>query len=459
MAKNSKLPPIDIAKGRAPEEKTPSYVRSLRIENVRCFGSESQDLCFCDSDGVPNQWTILIGDNGTGKTTLLECLIGFEFIETKPPFESMGLTPRFTTWVFRRRDVHFARCGTDEWEMTLETEWGTTLSAKKRNPTTGICSVHRDGDLMMSDGSRAIAIPTFYSYGAARRMGATSLVEDSTDDATASLIDDSAELRNAEEWLLKLDYSASKPSEIRRSQRERFELVRFLLIDILPDVTDIRISAPTKQRPQPTAEFKTLDGWLPLDWVGYGYRTLIAWMVDFASRMVERYPRHKDPLKQPAVVLVDEIDLHLHPKWQRSLMTFLSKRFPNTQFIVTAHSPIFVQAATGANIVLLRRDEAKGHVVIENNPASIRGWRVDQLLTSDLFGLKTARPPDLEPSLIERKKLLSKSRLTSRDKTRLKQLEKEIGVLPDGETSDDARRNELLDRTLDALQRQLEGPV
>ena len=459
MAKNSKHLPIDIVKGRAPEEKTPEYVRSIRLENVRCFGSEPQELNFCNSEGSPSQWTILIGDNGTGKTTLLECLIGFELMTTKQPLAHLEHVPRFVSWELGQRDVHFARLGAHEWKMTIETEWGANLSAKRRKAGIGSCDFIVENTGSCQWGGSAHAIPTFYSYGAARRMGTTSLANGSADDATASLIDDSAELRNAEEWLLKLDYSASKRSEIRRSQRERFELVRNLLIDILPDVSDIRISDPTKQRPQPTAEFKTLDGWMPLEWIGYGYRTLIAWMVDFASRMVERYPRRKDPLKQPAVVLVDEIDLHLHPKWQRSLMTFLSKRFPNTQFIVTAHSPIFVQAATGANIVLLRRDEAKGHVVIENNPASIRGWRVDQLLTSDLFGFKTARPPDLEPSLIERKKLLSKSRLTSRDKTRLKQLEKEIGVLPDGETSDDARRNELLDRTLDALQRQLEGPV
>ena len=55
---------------------------------------------------------------------------------------------------------------------------------------------------------------------------------------------------------------------------------------------------------------------------------MIAWVVDFTSRMVERYPDSLDPLAEPAVVLVDEIDLHLHPKWQRELIGFLSERFP-----------------------------------------------------------------------------------------------------------------------------------
>src|SRR5207247_4303505 len=70
---------------------------------------------------------------------------------------------------------------------------------------------------------------------------------------------------------------------------------------------------------------------------------------DLASRLVERYPDSPDPLAEPAVVLVDEIDLHLHPQWQRKLMGFLSARFPSTQFIATAHSPLVVQAAAGAD--------------------------------------------------------------------------------------------------------------
>src|SRR5262249_20242655 len=158
-----------------------------------------------------------------------------------------------------------------------------------------------------------------------------------------------------------------------------------VLIRILPDVTDIRFTTPTQERPNPSVEFRTPYGWVPLRQLGYGYRTMIAWVVDFASRMVERYPDSPRPLAQPALALVDEIDLHVHPKWQRELIGFLTERFPNTQFIVTAHSPLIVQAATEANIALLKREG--DHVVIENHPETIRGWRVDQILTSDLFGL------------------------------------------------------------------------
>ncbi len=175
-----------------------------------------------------------------------------------------------------------------------------------------------------------------------------------------------------------------------------------------------------------------------------GYRTLIAWMVDLASRLFERYPDSPNPLAEPAVVLVDEIDLHLHPKWQRQLIGYLTERFPNTQFIVTAHSPLVVQSATDANIVVLRREG--DHVVIDNDVESIRGWRVDQILTSDLFGLETARPPQIEELLKERTALLSKPRLTTKDKARLRELESAIGPLPTGETKTEREALELIQR-------------
>ncbi len=143
-------------------------------------------------------------------------------------------------------------------------------------------------------------------------------------------------------------------------------------------------------------------------------------------------------------MLVDEIDLHLHPQWQRNLIQFLSERFPNTQFIVTAHSPLVVQAAADANIALLRREG--DHVVIENDLEAIRNWRVDQILTSDLFGLESARPPYLDKLLKQRREILSQGPLTEVDKKKLQELEAEIGELPGGETPEEMRAMDIIRR-------------
>jgi predicted ATP-binding protein involved in virulence len=252
------------------------------------------------------------------------------------------------------------------------------------------------------------------------------------------LFSDDAQLLDAEEWLLRLDYSASKPSSIQTRQVERRGQVLRLLKRILPEVSDIRFTQPTGDNPTPSVEFATPFGWVPLRSLGHGYRTLIAWMVDFAGRMVERYSDSPDPLGEPAIVLIDEIDLHLHPSWQRKLIRHLTGLFPNTQFIATAHSPLIVQGAGDANIAVLRREG--DHVVIDNDIKAIRGWRVDQILTSDLFDLPTARPAEFDGKLARRKALLSKPKLTKADQRELAKLESEIGILPSGETDEEARR-------------------
>jgi predicted ATP-binding protein involved in virulence len=199
----------------------------------------------------------------------------------------------------------------------------------------------------------------------------------------------------------------------------------------------------------PRAEFNTPYGWVSLRQLGYGYQTLITWVTDFANRMAERYPASPDPLGEPAVALVDEIDLHLHPLWQRQLMDFLTKRFPKTQFIVTAHSPLVAQASADAKIAVLRREG--DHVVIDNDVDNIRGWRIDQILTSGLFGLTSARPPQIEKLLAERKAILTKPKLSPSDKRKLAEIDSKIGELPTGETAEDVREREEIRKALELL--------
>ncbi len=103
-----------------------------------------------------------------------------------------------------------------------------------------------------------------------------------------------------------------------------------------------------------------------------------------------------------------------------------------------------MQAAADANIALLRREG--DHVVIENDLEAIRNWRVDQILTSDLFGLESARPPYLDKLLKQRRKILSRGPLTDVDKKKLEELETKIGELPTGETPADIRAMNIIHR-------------
>ena len=176
-------------------------------------------------------------------------------------------------------------------------------------------------------------------------------------------------------------------------------------------------------------------------------------MVDLASRLFDRYPKSRDPLAEPAVVLVDQIDLLLHPKWQRQLVQTLTSIFKNTQFIVTAHSPLIVQAATEARVVLLRRES--DHVVIDNRAESVRGWRLDQIVSSDLFENIGTRDPKTDELLKQRKAILTKPDLSADDKSALHKLDEEIGALRFGESAEQHKAMEIIERAAKKLQDQM----
>jgi hypothetical protein len=131
-------------------------------------------------------------------------------------------------------------------------------------------------------------------------------------------------------------------------------------------------------------------------------------------------------------------------------MSYLSERFVNTQFIVTAHSPLIVQAAENANIVVLKR-ENEG-VVIHQRTQDVQGWRVDQLLASDLFGLEGSRSVKYEDLLDKRRAILGKAKLTPEDKEELQRLELEIGDLPTAETPEDIKAMDIIRRAAKLLE-------
>lgn len=420
---------------------TPVYFMSLTVENVRCFG-EKQTLDLSDGKGRPAQWTILLGENGVGKTTLLQCLAALLPVKGAPKYvRSYKLR---SEWKPHRDGITF--------RLSVSTCEGVRLSDHVNRGNSYISKLSADiGSIgFVEEPVLSYEDVVCFGYGASRRMSETSISDISKDDPTASLFSENVALINAEEWLLQTDYAASKPSLIQKLAQKRLDQIKKILIELLPDVDDMRFTQPTESQMIPRVEFKTPYGWVTIKDLGLGYKTLIAWMVDFAARMFERYPKSPNPLAEPAIVLVDEIDLHLHPKWQYELINHLTKLFPNTQFIATAHSPLVIQAAADANIVLLKREGDR--VIIDNDPQSVRGWRIDQIYTT-LFDLEGSRGPQVDPLIAERNRILSKSRLTKKDRERLRKLEAEIGPIPFAETKTDIEAMDIIRRAAEHLKK------
>jgi hypothetical protein len=447
MAKNGKK----HAPAPAGDKPKACYVLSLSVENVRCFGPK-QTLDLSDGNGRPAQWTIILGENGTGKTTLLQALV---YLEALPRPEADNLLHfisrpcRFYQQLLQKPNAR----NVDPLGIRRSTALPSAASCKSEwaceSGGIGIANwSSRPGEI------DCVPFPErliFYAYGAARRLSRGALTEDNSD-PVATIFDDDTHIQNAEEWLILLDYLSSRYSENQKLYKARLaRVVELLCSGVLPGTHDVRFVTEEIVNPTPRAEFLTDYGWVPLRQLGYGYQTLIAWMLDFVSRMVERYPDSADPLKEPAICVVDEIDLHLHPAWQRKLIGFLSERFPNTQFIATAHSPLVVQAAENANIAVLRREG--DHVVIDNDVDNIRNWRVDQILTSDLFGLESARSPEVEKLLARNEELLAKPKLTAAEKRELKEVERKIGELPTWANPGEKRDLDKIRSILERLER------
>lgn len=423
------------------------YFHKLVVANARCFGSEPQTLQLTDPDGQPAMWNVLLGNNGTGKTTLLQLLgnCGPEHVLHPPKPNLPVLAP----------GVNLKYFDTLNRNPPLDPPW-SSWDESRSNRALQVSMRITCGGRVLDGRVRAVGSETAFSvffdtvpsgwllaaYGATRRLKPRGLDEEASS-AVASLFDDDAPLFSPENWLFGLDYAAAKADPGDMSAAKMRDRVKALFVDVLPEIEDIRFV--TSKDDPPRVEFKCPYGWVDIHSLGLGYRTMIAWLADFVSRMFKKYQHLPDPLSGPAICLVDEIDLHLHPTWQRKIRSYLRERFPRTQFIVTAHSPLIVQASEDANLVLLRREG--DHVVIDNDVDEIKNWRLDQILTSELFGLESARSPSVEKAVKERVRLLSQPSISDKDRARAAELEKAVGALPPGDTADEAKRYmDLLER-------------
>jgi len=131
---------------------------------------------------------------------------------------------------------------------------------------------------------------------------------------------------------------------------------------------------------------------IPLERLSEGYRSVFALAADVARELLHEFRSLEDA---EAVVLIDEIDTHLHPRWKMRVMSSLRRALPGVQFIVTTHDPLCLRGMDDGEVVVLQRDEMGKIVQLEGLP-SIKGMRTDQLLTSDYFGLSSTIDPEVE---------------------------------------------------------------
>jgi hypothetical protein len=219
--------------------------------------------------------------------------------------------------------------------------------------------------------------------------------------------------------------------------------VRRALSDMVNSFTNPRILTRPLRFVMDRVEDDGIRHELRIEQLSEGYKIVIATVADLAARMAEANPEMPNPLEAKGIVLIDEVDLHLHPKWQRNILKDLHRVFPNVQFIVSTHSPIIVVgAAEIAQVVNLNNipDNA------DNVVPSITVSNVGQVLLSELFGLKSLQSPEWDDKIHERDEILAKAELTPEDETRLAQLDEEMKGLTSLQDSNAIRSAQLLEK-------------
>lgn len=405
------------------EIKKQIYIRDITLKDYKCFKGENV-FSFVKGKNLSDvnvyQWTVFLGNNGTGKTNVLKAIANMEpQLVEKEEDSSTG-------------DVHKDGERIDNMSLDMAVKQGNReyynpedhLNDLKYRPTvyeryqgkgynvdcTFAYSVsnnvlnkkpcHQLLRRQLKVGENLMSFPTvigytpvtnnvdptpelndlkIYAYGVNRMTGKQGINSQLPDDA-ATLFHDDVKLLNFEDWLLQLELASANDNPKRVGAKKILKRLENLFRSsaLFPEIESFNLKTDNKFNNR--ILFKNKDGEFRFEDLGYGYQCMLAWVFDFCKRMYDRYPESENPLAESAVVLIDEIDLHLHPKWQRGLLKVLSETFPSTQFIVSTHSPLIIQSLDNINLYILKHQPdgcVKAERVVDKN---WEGYQVEEIL-------------------------------------------------------------------------------
>jgi hypothetical protein len=347
----------------------------VELTNVRGFEDLTLTLTATDADrrrrAFPReQAVVVIGRNGTNKSTLLRAIaIGVASLSDASAMLSVALGS-------------LIRAGTSQAtiRLTYAFETGETVVATKK-----IGKSSRGADECKSiEGPSADELNLLVcGYGAARGItGTDSGREYRVFDAVATLFDYRRELLAPELTLRRLaDY-------IDDDERYRMTLSR---IARLIGLEDPHAEIATARGGGVVVSSRDVGTNVPLEGLADGYRVAFNWIMDLFGRAL-RPGWLTSEGSVAGLVLIDEIDQHLHPELQTQVVTELTRTFPNSQFVVTTHSPLVALGAHPSQLVVLHRDAA-GIVAAADRVPDFRSYSPEDVLTDDrLFNVDAQNP-------------------------------------------------------------------
>ncbi|EIU3225964.1 AAA family ATPase [Pseudomonas aeruginosa] len=384
------------------------YITEIEITDLRSFrGAHSVSLAH--SDGTYPGWTVFAGRNGAGKSTLLKAIA----LSVIGPLASRSLAGVFTDWVRKGAESGMvaSRIAFTEQKDTFQSGGRVTKTpfwaGLKWSPSShGHDVLERWMDKESPNRQR---IPDrgpwadgpsgwfIAGYGPYRHLGPppADVIKLSGDPVVARLVNlfnETATLSDAVDWLKQVHLRALE-------NRPGAESLKNTVLDILGD--GLLPDGSLVRKVDSEGLWIERDGvTMPLEQVSDGYRTVAALVVDIIRRIYETYggleasrnESGKLVCNQPGVVLIDEVDAHLHVAWQQKIGFWLTQTFPAIQFLVTTHSPFICQAASSNGIIRLPapgEQRTIEHIDEITWNAVVNGGADDAVMT-ELFGLEHA---------------------------------------------------------------------
>jgi predicted ATP-binding protein involved in virulence len=374
------------------------------------------------------QLTVLVGENGAGKTTVLEgIVIGLQAIAARyPRVSSRGfkVSDLRGTWRkpysqnvlpgFADSDNEFARVLKEPYmRVTLETteglRWDRNQQRDKAASTVaqipariGLRALWAtvDGIIEKVQAGQPVLLPVCIYYGVDRtapevpQRQRNFRREFNRFLALESALEAGFRLKEVIEWFMVQEDLERREKEERRDWNYRLpvlQAVRQAIKSLLPYCGRVRTAI---HPPRLIMGFEPMPGVyeeLDFEQLSGGYRTMLALVMDLTRRIAQANPHLGERTAEIAgVVLIDEIDLHLHPRWQQRVLVDLLRAFPNMQFIVTTHSPQVLTTVHPENIVILRRENDS---IVAEQAVSSYGAEAHRVL-SEILGVDPRPPAD-----------------------------------------------------------------
>lgn len=406
-------------------------IDKLRLRNFRCFGEVEIDL--------NERLTVLVAENGQGKSAVLDAIrialwpfvSCFDIAKNAKADSGNGIAigdvrllkmaygdmarqlpaeveivgnygdDESATWV-RYRDKEAKSTQTkDKGAAKQLKEWATALQAKSRD----------------QDQASGVELPIFGYYGTGRlwqqkKLTETAKGKDATkeDDfyvrtfAYLNCLDPASSYKHFKEWftwafesyreqqIKQLEHKGQADgAEDLRVAQERIQVVQQAINAFLKPVTGWHTLEYSVTREKSLILHHAEQGVLDVEQLSDGIRSVLAMVGDIAFRCIKLNPHFGvDAVRHTTgVIMIDEVDMHLHPRWQQLVLGQLVETFPAIQFVVTTHSPQVLTTVASERIRILRNNK------VYAAPPGSEGAKPERLL-KEVLGLEEIRPPEVQ---------------------------------------------------------------